>query len=516
MALGPLIFLAVLALVHHPLMVSDDTDPATVDRLQEHEHRMKQEMGRLQVEYDQKEWSWDPRQSWEHWTSSDLPAEDGTWDGWHYVALIILILFGYSQYSVEKEPSDDSSTDSSGSTITTEEENDDDDEAEPDIYGSNRLMLERFYNRHVKMETGDLNSTCDFVTSFVDRLLEACRRALPDQNALPLLENCIGVGSAFEGWHTQLSKTYTVLVPVLPPRGRSFQIETSDPEGTLSRHGRILVKMECTCKRERLLGDVVCLLHHPKRQPSDGTQVLCTGSLLDAEKTIHWFQELVAKAWNEIYQSYSLDLVSQPSNTACRLKLGFRSGKSISIDIILGVQQGDSSVFLVTQGGEMDRTPSIIWREIFAVQELLFFEWVRRRLPEDSCHLKCLQLLTYFRESRSSERKPVLTDYHFKTSLMHLLLLRSPSAWEPENFGPALRDILSYLHTALQRKHLPHFMIGNHSLPIRIPLPRDLRSAAPRNLFEPLAADPGLHAEALKEFAEVAECVEDLWSKREE
>ncbi|XP_062995528.1 inositol 1,4,5-trisphosphate receptor-interacting protein-like 1 [Elgaria multicarinata webbii] len=519
MFLGPLIFLAALALVHHPLMVSDHTDSATLNRLQEHEKLLKNEMGRLQVELDQMGWSWNPKQSREDWVTTDLAAEDGTWDGWHYVGLIILILFGCCRHSMEKEPNYDSSTDSSS---TTTNEDYDDTDMEPESYEPKQKLLAAFYDHYLEVETSDLSSMCDFVESFVNDLLEVCRSALPYQNTFPLLENCIGVDSAFEGWHTKVSKPFSVLVPILPPKGHSFHIETSDSEGAPSKHGHILVEMECMCKRERLLGDVVCFLHHPEQEVSKDKQgaflmhVLCTSSHLDVEKTIQWFQSLVDKAWDSIYQKYNLDLLPQPSNTTCRLKLAFRSGRSISIDIILGVQQGDSLVFLATRDAERDRLTGTVWQRTFVIQELLFFKWVSQRAPEESCHLKCLQILIYFRESRPLDKNAVLTNYHYKTCLMHLLLLQPLSDWEPENVGSRLQDILLFMHTALREKYLEHFLIGNISLPIQIPIPKALRSAAPLNLFEHLTQDSRLHPEAMKEFVEVVEQVRALLSEHEE
>uniref|UniRef100_A0A670IR70 ITPRIP like 1 n=1 Tax=Podarcis muralis TaxID=64176 RepID=A0A670IR70_PODMU len=493
MALAPLIFLAVLALVHHPLMVSDHTDLATLDRLQEREKLMKTEMGRLQTEVDQKGWSWDPRQSREDWVTTDPAAEDGTWDGWHYVALVILILFGCCGRTIEKEPGYDWSTDSSSSTTFGEEDYDDTD-TESECDESKQKMLETFCDQHVELETSGLTSTCDFVETFVNDLLEACRGALPYQNIHPVLENCIGVDSAFEGWHTQTpSKAFRVLVPVLPPKGHSFHIETSESEGAPSTHGHILVETECVCKRERFLGDVVCFLHHPEQELSSGKQgiflfhVLCTSFHLDVEKTIHWFQGLVGKAWPSIQPWYNFDLVPQPSNSTCRLKLVYQSGTSISVDIILGVQQGDSLVFLTTQPAEMDRLTGTVWQKSYAVQELLFFQWVSLRVPEESCHLKCLQIIIYFKESSPSEGKNmVLTNYHYKTCLMHLLLSQPPLDWGPESSAQRLQDILLYMHTALQERYLQHFVIGNISLPIRIPMPNVLRRATPVNLFRHL------------------------------
>ncbi|KAH0623062.1 hypothetical protein JD844_030980 [Phrynosoma platyrhinos] len=398
----------------------------------------------------------------------------------------------------------------------------DDTDVEPEAYETNNTMLEAFYDSCVELDTSDLSSLCDFVESFVNDLLEECRKALPYQNTLPLMENCIGVDSAFEGWHTQkLSKPFAVLVPLLPPKGHSFQIESSDSEGGPSKHGHILVEMECVCKRERLLGDVVCFLHHPEQELSEDKQgafllhVLCTSSHLDAEKTVHWFQSMVGKAWNNLHHKYNLELTPQPSSTTCRLKLAFPSGRSILVDIILGVQQGDSLVFLVSHYGKSDGAKGTIWLKTFAIQELLFFKWVSQRAPERSCHLKCLQILIYFKESSPSSKNPVLTSYHYKTCLMHLLLLRPLSDWGPENIATRLQEILLYLHTALRKKYLEHFLIGNISLPIQIPMPQVLRSAEPLNLFEHLAVDPNLHAEAMKESMEVVERVRALCSEHD-
>ncbi|XP_077161669.1 inositol 1,4,5-trisphosphate receptor-interacting protein-like 1 isoform X2 [Paroedura picta] len=517
MFLGPLIFLAALALVHHPLMVSDHTDMATLNRLQNHEKRMKQEMELLQTEFDQKGWILEPLRTPRDWVTTDQPMDDETWDVWHYI--IILFFLACYIYSSEKEPSDDSNTETSSSTSG----DDDDSDMETETYDNRQKVLEAFYDYHTDVDTSDLTHMCDFVETFVNDLLEDFRNNLPYQNTLPLLENCIGVGSAFEGWHTQQSKAFSVLVPVVPPKGHSFHLEISDSEGTSSKHGHVLVEMECMCKRERLLGDVVCFLHHPDEKLSEDQQavflmhVLCTSSHLDVDKAIHWLQSLVKKAWKNIRYKYNLDLLPKPSNTSCKLKLAFKSGRTIYVDIILGVQQGDSLVFLATQGAEMDRSAGTVWQRTFAIQELLFFKWATQRAPEESCHLKCLQIIIYLKESSSSDGKnPVLTDYHYKTSLMHLLLFRPLSDWAPEDIAQRLHDILLFMHTALQEKCLNHFLIGNLSLPIQIPMPKALRTAAPVNLFKHLAQDPNLHAEAMREFVEVVEQVRALVAECEE
>ncbi|XP_066495737.1 inositol 1,4,5-trisphosphate receptor-interacting protein-like 1 [Tiliqua scincoides] len=525
MALCVAIGLTTFVLLYKSLMVNDDTDLVTQNRLHEYEERMKKEMGHLQTEFDQQSWSWGLSQVHEDWMTTNPVVDEGTWDGWPYVGLIIIILFGCCRHTMEKEPSYDSSTDSSSTTTNEDLEDDEDDtDLEPECYSTRQKALEAFYDHHVEEDTSDLTSMCDFVESFVNDLLDACRGALPDQNPLLLLENCIGVDSAFEGWHTQKasSKAFCVLVPISPPKGHSFHVEMSDVEGAPSKHGHILVEMECLCKRERLLGDVVCSLHHPNHHSSNDQgpffiHDLCTSSHLDVDKAIHWFQALVAKAWESLSYKYKLDLVPQPSNTSCRLKLMFKSGRTVFINIILGVQLGDTLVFLATQGAERDHLTGAVWQRNFAVQELLFFKWVSQRLPEDSCYLKCLQILIFFKESSPSSRKePVLSNYHYKTCLMHLLLCQPLLDWEPEDIAPRIQDMLQFMHTALQEKYLQHFVIGNICLPIQIPIPQALRSATPLNLFKHLEQDRDLHAKAMKEFVEVVEKVRALWSEREE
>lgn len=518
MAIAPLLFLAALAFVHHPQLVNDITDLTTLNRLQEHEKRLTTEMGRLQVEMDQKNWNWDLKQNQEQWTAEDLDEGDGTWDGWPYVGVVILIFFGCCRRTIAKEPSDDSSTDSSSTTSTTSngEEDFEDSDPEPEDYESKQKGLEAFYEQHI--ETGDMSSLCDFVEMLMNDVLEESR----DQKVL-LLENCIGVGSAFEGWSTEVSKTFCVLVPILPPKGHSFHIEMSDSEGTSGKHGHISVEAECLCKREKLLGDVVCSLHHPEREMSQEeksksiSHVLCTSSHLDGEKTAQWFQALVSKAWDALGPKYNLSLTIQNSNKSCRLKLELQSRKEIFIDILLGVQQGDSLIFLITGEDPTDHLNGMVWRRSFAVQELLFFKWVSQRAPKDSCHLKCLQILIFFRESSVPDKKnPMLTNYHYKTCLMHLLLLGPLSSWEPEQIAQRLQDLLLYMNSALEEKYLEHFLIGNIALPIQIPLPKNLRSAVPFNLFEYLARSPVLHDEAINEFVQVVEQVRTLWLAPEE
>ncbi|KAM7153304.1 inositol 1,4,5-trisphosphate receptor-interacting protein-like 1 [Macrochelys suwanniensis] len=549
MAVGSLLFLAVLAIVHHPMMVSDKQDPATVQRVQQQEQRLALEMTRLQLEFEQRnqEERPGPRQILEPNQSQGeeekeeeeeeeeaaaarevrVAAEQGpnkvAWNRWHCGVLVILLLFELCRPSVEPE----SSYDSSSEDASSEEEEEDDAEAvprgtctqHPDF--PDRAALERFYEQHLQGVSNDLARTCEFVAGLVSSLLETCR-VLTYQTFLPQLGNCIGVASTFEGWCPHRDpKAYRVLVPLLPPKGHSFRLEMEKAEGTLEKPGHILVELECVCKRERLLRDVLCLLHHAEEDVSDNKQgpfrvhILCTSSHLDVGKTTLWFHSLVGKAWALMAHNYSFQLTAQPSASSCNLRLTYESGRALSIEVILGVQRGDSLVFLASHGAETGHLSSTVWLETFAVQEMLFFQLMSRYTPQDSCHLKCLQILIYLKECRlPTLENRILTTYHFKTALMHLLLRLPLSEWRPEQLAQRLQDILSYLRCGLEEKRLYHFLIGNSALPSQVPVPRAFQNAKPLNLFQHLALEPAAHAQATSEFLEVMEQVRALLPQR--
>ncbi|XP_065256687.1 LOW QUALITY PROTEIN: inositol 1,4,5-trisphosphate receptor-interacting protein-like 1 [Emys orbicularis] len=223
----------------------------------------------------------------------------------------------------------------------------------------------------------------------------------------------------------------------------------------------------------------------------------------------------VCKAWALLAHNYSFQLMAQPSTSSCKLSLAFESGRALSIEIILGVRRGDSLVFLASHGAETGHPSSTVWLEIFAVQEMLFLQMVSRYAPQDSCHLKCLQILIHLKECRlPTLENRILTTYNFKTALMHLLLFLPLWAWGLEQLAKRLQGILLYLRRCLEKKHLYHFLIVNSALPSQIPVPKDFWNAEPLNLFQHLALEPAAHAQATSEFLEVMEQVRALLPQR--
>ncbi|NWJ11954.1 IPIL1 protein, partial [Crypturellus undulatus] len=337
------------------------------------------------------------------------------------------------------------------------------------------------------------------VQELVDNLLHACHM-ISLATFLPWLELAIGVGSSFEGWSPGGEDTvYRVLVRLKPPPGHAFRLQPGTDRELPARHGRVRVKLQCMCKREQLLGDVLCFRHHSyeqlrRHQRPELLQILCTDSYLDVEKTAHWLQFFVRNAWDVIAAQQNCQLAVLPSSRSCQLQLTYDSGRTVHVEMVLGVQQDKLGVFVGSQEAETDLS-STTWLESCALHELLFFRCVARQAPQGSCHLICLQLLTYLLGDS------VLSPAHLKTVTMHLLTLLPPSEWCPQRLLERLRDVLHHLRRCLEERQLHHFLVGNERVPRELSLPAAFQAASPLNLFQHLAREP--RARALRELTQL-------------
>ncbi|NXM39891.1 IPIL1 protein, partial [Gymnorhina tibicen] len=334
------------------------------------------------------------------------------------------------------------------------------------------------------------------VTDLMDKLTHIFGQGLSN-SFYPVPQQAIGVGSAFEGWSPCAEDVvYRVLVPLSPPPGHAFHLEL-DTAGMPQRNFCVRVQLLCTCTREQLGENMLCFLHHPeeelkRKQDPSLVHTLCTGSYLDVEKTVHWFYRFVRVAWLLLPQSCHWRLMLQPSSRSCKFQLS-KDKESFMVEMIFGVRQGDSDIFVGSQPTEVG-IPSTTWLETYAVAEAKFFRHISRKAPHDSWHCKCLQLLTRILMGVG------FSSYTLKTVVMHLLNTVPLTRWRRRDFRQRLEDILKYIHCSLETKRLNHFIIGNERFPMEISLPSDFRVAEPLNLFQHLASNPDAHTKARHEY----------------
>ncbi|XP_027489036.1 inositol 1,4,5-trisphosphate receptor-interacting protein-like 1, partial [Corapipo altera] len=201
---------------------------------------------------------------------------------------------------------------------------------------------------------------------------------LLSDSSYPVPQRAIGVGSAFEGWSPREEDVvYRVLVPLTPPPGHTFHLEM-DTSGQLpGRNFFIRVEPVCTCPREQQDENVLCSLHHPEEEQRRNEEpnflnTLCTGSYLDVEKTARWFYQLVRASWPALPQSHTWQLVLLPSSRCCKFKLT-RDRQSLTVELLFGMQVGNSDIYVSSQPTEALFTPSTMWPETYAVAEMKFF-----------------------------------------------------------------------------------------------------------------------------------------------
>ncbi|NXW49885.1 IPIL1 protein, partial [Nyctiprogne leucopyga] len=316
-----------------------------------------------------------------------------------------------------------------------------------------------------------------------------------------VLQPAIGVGSTFQGWSPLDSDAvYCMLMPLEPHLGHAFHGELGTVGQMSAKGSCVCVELECTCMRERLVEDMLYFLHHPKEvlrrnQTPSFLCTLCTGIYLDVWKTVLWFQKFVRSAWVTGPHLHCYNIKVLPSSRSCKLQLTDVPRRILIVEMIFGVQRGNSDIFLCSQTTETIFTPSTTWTESYTVAEVKFFRHVARQAPHNSFYLMCLQLCAGFVGIGFST-------YTLKTVVMHLLSTTPLSGWCRRDFLLQLMDIMHYLCLCLEGKHLDHFF-GSENVPEEIILPPAFQMATPLSLFQPLAQDPVAHTEALCEFNEL-------------
>ncbi|XP_068255773.1 inositol 1,4,5-trisphosphate receptor-interacting protein-like 1 [Nyctibius grandis] len=419
-----------------------------------------------------------------------------TWQFWA-VAGVLVLLFGFCRRLRKRSPEPDSSSKeerSSGNREQVEKEEEEDDNDAND--------MGRFLEQHIQWPFQNLATECqevkDLVANFI--LISGC---MLSKSFLLVLQPAIEMGRAFEGWSPREKDIiYRVLVPLKPPCGHTFHLELDTAGERPARNFCVRVELVCTCTREKLAGEIPCFLHHPqeelrRNQDPSLLHTLCTGSYLDVQKTADWFSRLVKVAWPVLPLSSKCSLKMLPSSRSCKFQVIKSNNESLTIEMMFGVQQGDSDIFASSQTTEATFTPSTMWSESYAVAEVKFFRHVARQAPHDSFHLKCLQLCAHILVGTGFSTSAL------KTVVMRLLTTRHLSDWRRRDFLPRLQEIMQHLCICVKEGRLDHFFFGNERVPEEIILPPHFRTAKPLNLFQHMAQDPIAHARALREFVEV-------------
>ncbi|KAM7074310.1 LOW QUALITY PROTEIN: inositol 1,4,5-trisphosphate receptor-interacting protein-like 1 [Ciconia maguari] len=315
----------VLSIIRYLQTVGDELDEATRERMQQHAQHLRQAMTRLLQELEQRSQEQRLEQRSQEQSGMDwgalIFAALQQWQFWA-VAGVLVLLFGLWWWLMKRscEPASSSKEGSFRNKADEEEQ-----EEKPSV----ALDVGRISAKHL-MDGPEL---FPMVEELVDELLYICR-------------------NSSKGWSPREDDAVNcLLVPLQPPRGHVFHLELGTARDDGGEGTAASSVLECTCLRERLVGDMLCFLHHSeeelrKNQGPSLLRTLCTGPYLDMEKTTRWFQILVKTAWVYLPCSRHCRLTVLPSRHSCKLRLTNASHSTLLMEIIFGVEQDDSNVFL--------------------------------------------------------------------------------------------------------------------------------------------------------------------------
>ncbi|KAM6311319.1 inositol 1,4,5-trisphosphate receptor-interacting protein-like 1 [Aegotheles albertisi] len=496
---------AMLNTIQRAHVVGEELDEATRERMRRWEEMLSREMAQLLKwveEVGQRSLHRSTQEQESFAWGTLVFAALKQWQFWALAGVLLLLLGLWWWLRKVRHAPDNSDSEESSSSNTDEEEDEEQQQDEGESEGEDpddEGNLGRIFAKRIKWPVQDVSYWSRVVEELVGDLLRISQDLLPN-SFFPVLQPAIRVGSVFEGWSPlENDAVYCLLVPLKSPHGHAFHLELSTTEEMLAKNSHIRVELECTCTREQLGENMLCFLHNPeeKLRINKGPSLLgtlCTGSYLDVEKTALWFQSMVRLSWMLMPQSHYYNMTVLPSSRSCKLQLTNASRRTLFVEMVFGVQQGNSDIFLSSQTPESISTSSIMWPESFSVAETKFLRHVASHAPHFSFHLKCLQICARIRVGT------VFSTYTMKTIVMHLLTTIPLSDWRRRDFLQRLMDIMHNLYQCLENKCLNHFFLGNERVPEEIILPPAFRTAEPLNLFQHFAEDPAAHAEALREF----------------
>lgn len=505
------------AILNHPLLFPKENvtipeqDEALLARMKEHEEHLEAEQARLEEELS--------RQEKREAGGAHEEDEEEERYGWYFWSALSLVIF----LTIEVCRQDFMGSSPSRGSAHGDEEGLSEGPVLTKALFPDKGVLSSFYERCIRASAQDARRTCEFVEGFADDLLEALRSS-SDRDADMEVEDCLGVGSAFEAWRVSRPLTCDLVVPFVPPEPYGFQFRLwCDPPGDtppdMQGCGRIAVTRtreggpDCLCGTADLGEDMLCLLHgkNDRPRPGDGADdaddLLCLKNTpyLAKDQVMKWFQISVTKAWGRISHKYEFELTFRNLDAPGALKVRFRSGRVIMLNITPVVQFEDTDAYFVSHfPSENGSCSDTYWSLSFAVYEKNLLKLLAKGLPENSCHVRCLQILSFLHKKQEGlTGKSALTSYHLKTALLHLLLGTRASAWRGEDLELRLRDVTGFLEKSLQEKRLCHVLVGNARVPREIGLPEMFRAAEPVNLFRPLVLRRHLYTKTLEHFQEM-------------
>lgn len=362
----------------------------------------------------------------------------------------------------------------------------------PEVHGksgvSRRELLDDHFERHVRLSPHVLGHSKAHVAKLVSELVRVGRTDVPPESSLAFRGDFIQIGSSYEEHKVGLPDCFDILVPLRTPRG---------------------LKLEAGVWADKRGGPPLCTLNTPRK----GEWTRRHKAFTDTFMHLHGAQSAYRMSPDSIQRWFytatqrCLAAVRYPFEQRCSLSLSLGEEQqvllrmmprsdyvcchiSMGIRLIPAFPLGDGAFLVASQQAQQGED---LWTVYFPKQEQKLLAWLKGRLPSNSCHLKCLQLLKEVRnlggetldQQSRAEWGRVLSSNALKTSWLRLLFSTPPEAWEECNLVDRLDDLLRSLRESLQSRALCHLLLGgdNGLLPESVNLPKLIKETVPSNLW---------------------------------
>ncbi|XP_062840995.1 inositol 1,4,5-trisphosphate receptor-interacting protein-like 2 [Trichomycterus rosablanca] len=357
-----------------------------------------------------------------------------------------------------------------------------------------RELLDEHFERHVRLSPHVLGHSKANVAKLVSELVRVGRADIAPESSLAFRGDIVQIGSSYEEHKVGAPDCFDILIPLRLPRG--LKLEPS----SYYRGGAPMVSLEIPRKDEWLRRHKTFTDYFLRSHGSPGVY------RLSPESVLRWFYGATQRC---------LSAVRYPFEQRCSLNLSLTEGQrvqlqltprldyvcchiSMGVRLIPALPLGDSAFLVAAPGMQKSQE---IWTVYFPKQEQKLLGWLKGRLPSNSCHLKCVQLLKEVRDlggqtldqQAGAEWRGVLSSYTLKTAWLRLLLSTPSEAWDDRHLMDRMEDLMRFLRDGLQARTLRHLLLGGDgNLPESVALPKLVKEMVPSNLwaeFNPASLD---------------------------
>ncbi|KAK1163668.1 inositol 1,4,5-trisphosphate receptor-interacting protein-like [Acipenser oxyrinchus oxyrinchus] len=310
-------------------------------------------------------------------------------------------------------------------------------------------LLEVLYTRKVTFSDSELFRYREFAERVVRTLLQEVQIHRRDGDPV-IGREPIGTGSAFEGVKVKPELEFDFMVPI---QSKMDQIVFCDTDRNVpSRFGIVKTGFQTQTV--------------PQYESKFCKHVSGYGVLLSAEKIRQWFQSLSDRTLPALRQIFPGSTFRFQQHGPARNLILTKDGKELNIDIVPAIAYENAFLVAKQCSSQINLPNEVTWRLSLSTSERDFFKEMKRNLPNNSCHLKCLQILKYLRENDdqlypSSQFTHGLHSYYLKTALFHLVMESPSQAWAAGCLEQRLREMIGYLIDRMVDGNIPHIFLGN-------------------------------------------------------